>query len=150
MAGMYVREGNPKGIRGWEDLARKDVSIVNRERGSGTRVLLDEHLRKLGIDPQAIQGYHRECLTHLAAAGAVARGGADIAIGCENAMLQVRGLEFIPLQKERYELVIKRENLSKPLFETAIRIVRSAEFREEVSSFGGYDVTETGTIVAET
>lgn len=150
MQGFYVAKGNPKGIAGWDDLKRTDITIVNREKGSGTRVLLDEHIRLLGLTPSSIRGYSRESLTHLAMAGIVARGGADFAVGNEKSAMQVNNIEFIPLQKERYDLIIKKENLNSPLFEYAIKIIRSDEFKKELISIGGYDLSETGTIVAET
>ncbi|RCX21078.1 putative molybdopterin biosynthesis protein [Anaerobacterium chartisolvens] len=150
MQGFYVAKGNPKGISGWEDLKRPGITLINRERGSGTRILLDEHLRLLGIPGKSIKGYSRECLSHLAVASSVARGGADIAMGNEKAGLQVQGIDFIPLQKERYELVIKKEDMDKPPFEAIIEILRSHEFKMELSGIGGYDLSETGNIVAET
>lgn len=150
MQGFYVPKGNPKGITGWDDLKRTDLTIINREKGSGTRVLLDEHMRILGLAPNSIRGYNRESLTHLAMAGIVARGGADFAIGNEKSAMQVSNVDFIPLQKERYDLVIKKENLHSPMFEYAVNIIRSNEFKQELLGIGGYDLTETGTIVAET
>ncbi len=102
--GFYVQKGNPKGVKGWEDLKRSGITIINREIGSGTRILLDEHLKKIGISGNSIDGYERECFSHLAVASTVARGGADIAIGNEKASQQVKGIDFIPLQTESYEL----------------------------------------------
>lgn len=150
MQGFYVAKGNPKGIVGWEDLRRPDLRIVNREKGSGTRVLLDEHMRMLGLMPSDMRGYTRESLTHLAVAGIVARGGADFAIGSEKAAAQVSNVDFIPLQQECYDLIIKKENLNSPLFECVLDIIRSDEFRQELLGIGGYDLTETGTLVAQT
>lgn len=144
--GFYVLKGNPKNIRTWEDLKRPDVSFANREKGSGTRILLDEHLRLMGMRGERLKGYGRVCLTHLAAAAVVARGGADAALGIEKTAAQVGNIEFIPLQKERYDLVFKQENGAEPLCRAAADIVRSQEFREELQSIGGYDVSETGTI----
>lgn len=150
MQGFYVAKGNPKGIKGWDDLKRPDITIINRERGSGTRVLLDEHLRLMGITGSSIKGYNRECMTHLAVASTVSRGGADLALGNEKAGLQVQGIDFIPLQKERYELVMKREDMGKPPFKALMEILGSEEFKTELYGIGGYDLTETGRIVAET
>ncbi len=150
MQGFYVAKGNPKSIKGWDDLKRRDISIINRERGSGTRVLLDEHLRKLGIHGYEIEGYDRKCYSHLAVASAVARGGADIALGNEKTGQQVKGIDFIPMQNERYEMVIKREDLTKPPFEAIMEILGSKEFRLELEGIGGYDLTDIGKIVAET
>ncbi len=150
LQGFYVAKGNPKGISGWEDLKRKDIMIINREKGSGTRVLLDEHLRKLNIPSDSIRGYNRESTSHLAIASTVARGGADIGIGNEKSGLQVNGIEFIPLQTERYDLVIKKEDVNKAPFQAAIEILRSQEFRMELEGIGGYDLTNLGKFIAET
>lgn len=149
MQGFYVPKDNPKGIKGWEDLKRPDITIVNREKGSGTRILLDEQLRRLGIAGYTINGYNRECLSHLTAASTVARGGADLALGNEKNCQQVQGIDFIPLQKERYELVMKKEDMNKSLFRAIIDILRSEEFKTELIGIGGYDLSETGKIVAE-
>ncbi|HOV28316.1 MAG TPA: helix-turn-helix transcriptional regulator [Pseudobacteroides sp.] len=147
--GFYVARGNPKNIKGWEDLKRKDITIINREKGSGTRVLLDEYLRKLGIASNSIKGYNRESTSHLAIASTVARGGADLGVGNEKSGLQVKGIEFIPLQTERYELVIKKEDIDKAPFQAVLEILRSPEFKMELEGIGGYDLTEIGQIVAE-
>lgn len=149
MQGFYVSKGNPKKIQGWEDLKRSDINIINREKGCGTRILLDEHLRLLNIDGKSINGYTRECFSHLAVASTVARGGADLGLGNEKTSLQVKNVDFIPLQKERYELVIKKEDLNKYPFKTIIDILQSYEFKSELIGIGGYDLTETGNIIAE-
>ncbi|MGI6487900.1 MAG: helix-turn-helix transcriptional regulator [Syntrophomonadaceae bacterium] len=149
MSGFYVAEGNPKKIRDWSDLTRPDVSFVNREKGCGIRVLLDEKLRKLGIEQRKIRGYEREELSHLAVASAVARGDANVGLGNEKTSLQVRNIDFIPLQKERYELVIKKEDVNQPGIQTVLEIIRSPEFKDELLGLGDYDLTETGTVVAE-
>lgn len=149
MQGFYVLKGNPKKIQSWDDLKRPDLTIINREKGCGTRILLDEHLRLLNIDGKSINGYNRECFSHLAVASTVARGGADLAIGNEKTSLQVKNVDFIPLQKERYELVIKKEDIDKSPFKTIIDIIRSDEFKSELLGIGGYDLTETGNIIAE-
>ncbi len=150
LQGFYVAKGNPKGIVGWEDLKRKDITIINREKGSGTRVLLDEHLRKLGIPSRSIKGYTRESTSHLAIASTVARGGADIGIGNEKSGLQVNGIDFIPLQTERYDLVVKKEDINEAPFQAVFEILRSQDFKMELEGIGGYDLTEIGIIVAET
>ncbi|BAH07778.1 helix-turn-helix transcriptional regulator [Clostridium kluyveri] len=149
MQGFYVPHGNPKKIQGWEDLKRNDITMVNREKGCGTRILLDEHLKLLNVNGKDINGYNRECFSHLTVASTVARGGADLALGNEKTSLQVKGIDFIPLQKERYELVIKKENMYDSPFKSIIEIIRSKEFKTELSGIGGYDLTETGNIIAE-
>ncbi|ADY57124.1 DNA binding domain protein, excisionase family [Syntrophobotulus glycolicus DSM 8271] len=148
--GFYILKDNPKRIKGWEDLRRPDISIVNREKGSGTRILLDEHLKSLGIYGNSIQGYSRECFSHLAVASAVARAGADLGLGNEKGCQQVQGIDFIPLQTEQYDLVLRKEDLSKPEFEAIIDILLSEEFKTELTWIGGYDLTELGKIIAET
>lgn len=150
LQGFYVVQGNPKGIKGWEDFRRKDITMINREKGSGTRVLLDEHLRRLDIPSSSINGYNRESTSHLAIASTVARGGADIGMGNEKSGQQVKGIDFIPMQKERYELVIKKEDMSKSPHKTVLEILKSQEFRLELEGIGGYDLSELGYLVAET
>lgn len=148
--GFYVTKGNPKGIQTWEDLKRQDLTIINREKGSGVRILLDEHLKKLGILSKTIRGYENEGPSHLAIASTVARGEADLGIGNEKTSLQVKEIDFIPLQQEQYDLVIKKEDLNKTPFKAALEILRSREFKLELEGIGGYDLKETGNIVAET
>lgn len=150
MQGIYVAKGNPKGIKSLEDLKRPGITIINRERGSGTRILLDEHLKKLGINSNSLAGYNRECFSHLAVASTVARGGADLAIGNEKASQQVKGIDFIPLQTESYELVIKKEDIHKPHFQAVLQILRSEEFKLELEGIGGYDLKDLGNITTET
>lgn len=149
MQGFYVAGGNPKKIKNWVDLTRSDIRFVNREKGCGTRVLLDEQLRQRGWDRRLITGYEREELSHLAIASTVARGEADVGLGNEKASLQVRGVEFVPLQKERYELVMKKEDMEKPQFKAVLEILQSKEFKTELQGLGDYDLTETGKIIAE-
>lgn len=149
MQGFYVAKGNPKGINEWKDLTREGIRFINREKGSGTRVLLDEKLRILGIPRELIKGYGVEATSHLAVASAVARGEADVGMGNEKVSMQVRGVEFIPLQKERYELVIRHDDLKKPHVKAVIEILQSSEFKKEIEGLGDYDVKETGKIVAK-
>ncbi len=150
MQGFYVAKGNPKNIKDWNDLHRADIAIINREKGSGTRILLDEHLRQMGLSGKSVNGYRRESQSHLAVASTVARGGADLGIGSEKACLQVQGIDFIPLQKEQYDMVIKKEDLTQQAFDTIFEILRSDEFKSELEGLGGYDLTELGKIIAET
>jgi putative molybdopterin biosynthesis protein len=150
MQGFYVAKGNPKNIRDWNDLRRPDITIINREKGSGTRILLDEHLRKMGVPGRSINGYPRESQSHLAVASTVARGGADLGIGNEKACLQVQGIDFIPIQKEQYDMIMKKEDMNKPGFDAIFEILRSEEFRYELQGLGGYDLTELGKVIAET
>ncbi len=149
MQGFYLAADNPKNIKGWHDLTRPDVRFINREKGCGTRVLLDEQLRRLELDRRLISGYGKEEFSHLGVASTVARGEADVGMGNEKAAMQVRGVEFLPLHKERYELVIKQEDLHHPHTRAVIEILQSDEFKKEVQGLGDYDLTETGRIVAE-
>lgn len=147
--GFYVAPGNPKNILTWTDLTKPDVYFVNRERGAGARVLLDEKLRNLGIDSNRIQGYDKEEMSHLAVASCVARGEADAGLGIEKAAMQVRDVEFIPIQKERYDLIMLRQDAGRPEFQALVNILRSEDFRREIAGMGGYDVSQMGETVAE-
>jgi putative molybdopterin biosynthesis protein len=149
MEGFYVAKGNPKNITTWTDLTKPEVRFINRERGSGARVLLDEQLRTLDIDHQNIVGYKDEEMTHLAIASKVAREEADVGLGIEKVAMQFVNLDFIPLQKERYDLVIRREDLERPYFQALMSILRSPSFRNEVMGIGGYDISRMGEIIAE-
>ncbi|MEA4923809.1 MAG: helix-turn-helix transcriptional regulator [Syntrophomonadaceae bacterium] len=149
MQGFYVPKGNPKDIKDWLDLKRPDIIMLNREAGSGTRVLLDEKLRLLKIDSKAIRGYEREEYSHLVVAGAVARGEVDVALGNEKASLQVRGVDFIPLQKESYDLVITKNRMEEAKLQTIIQILQSPSFRSELLGLGDYDLSNTGQVVAD-
>lgn len=147
--GFYVAPGNPKRIQDWVDLVKPDVKFVNREKGSGTRVLLDEQLRKLDIEAQQIKGYENEEMSHIAVASAVARGVADVGLGTEKAALQIPVVEFIPLMKERYDIVIYKNDLARPAFQALLGVLNSKEFHEEVAGMGGYDISQTGAIMDE-
>ena len=150
MQGLYIAKGNPKDICGWEDFKRDDIAMINREQGAGSRVLLDENLKLLGIFGSTIKGYHRETSSHLAVASAISRGEADVAVGNEKIARQVDNMEFIPMKKERYDLVLKKEDLNTSEIQTMLRIIRSDAFRNEFGNIGGYDTTDMGKIVAET
>ena len=149
MQGFYVLKGNPKNIKTWQDLTKPNITFVNREKGSGTRVLLDENLKKLNIDYSQINGYSRECTSHLAVASTIARGGADVGIGTQNASIQIKNIDFIPIQKERYELVIKKEDINTRIVKSIIEVLNSDAFKREILGLGGYVITEIGVIVSE-
>mgnify|MGYP001040394666 FL=1 len=149
MQGFYVAKGNPKEITTWEDLTKPSITIVNREKGSGTRVLLDGKLRLLNFNGKHIKGYDNEELSHLGVASTVSRGIADVGLGNEKAALQVNNNDFIPLHKERYDLVIKKEDLQNPVYQTIINIINSPEFKAELQGLGGYDLTDTGKTIAK-
>ena len=145
--GLYVAKGNPLGLTAWDDLAKPDVRIVNREKGAGSRILLDEHLRMAGIDPQEVEGYGNEVQSHIAVASTVARGRADVAIGSEKIARQVDGIDFVPLQKERYDLVFKKKDIDTKQMRTLMGILETGILREEFSSLGGYDTSDMGKIM---
>jgi putative molybdopterin biosynthesis protein len=143
--GFMTLKGNPKGIRGVGDLARKDVSLVNRQAGSGTRILLDFELKKSGIDASCVSGYGNEEYTHMSVAMAVTSGRADMGMGIM-AAAQALDLDFIPVARERYDLVIPSRLLKDPRIALLLDIIRSDKFREQVMALGGYEVDETGKI----
>lgn len=147
--GFYVAKGNPKNVHTWADLTQPGLTIINREKGSGSRILLDEQLRLLSINGSSINGYLRESQSHFAVASTVGRGGADVAVGQEKVANQVKGVDFIPLQTERYELVIKKDSLNTAPIQTVLEILRSEEFRLEFEGIEGYDIAEMGNIIAE-
>jgi putative molybdopterin biosynthesis protein len=149
MQGLYVQKDNPKDITTWEDFRRDDINMINREQGAGSRVLLDENLRLLGIYGSSVKGYDNETQSHLAVASAVSSGKADVAVGNEKIARQVDNIEFIPLQKERYDLVIRKEDLHTTEIETLLKIIRSDAFKNEFGHVGGYDTSEMGKIIAE-
>lgn len=147
MQGFYVAKGNPKGLHSWEDLLRSGIRLVNREKGAGSRVLLDEHVRLLGAEPRSIEGYDVETQSHIAVASMVARGRGDVAVGSEKIARQVEGIDFVPLQKERYDLVIKRENFDSRPVRAMMGILESGMLREEFAGLGGYDTSDMGRIM---
>ena len=147
--GFYVAAGNPKEIRGWRDLARRDISILNRRPGSSARILLDGQLCRMDLDPRQIRGYEREMSSHLTMAAAIADGEADLAIGTERISRQIDGLDFIPLLEERYDLVLRREALGTPAVEAILEILRSTAFKKEIRHFTGNDYRDLGKIIAE-
>ena len=146
MQGLMVAPGNPKHITGIADLKSTEVNFVNRQKGSGTRMLLDSQLLSLGILPNEVRGYEREEKTHVAIAVAVAQGEADAGLGAESAA-NAAGLDFIPLAKERYDLVILQEALERPQLKRVVEVVRDESFMKMLRSLPGYDLSETGTMV---
>jgi putative molybdopterin biosynthesis protein len=143
--GFYVPAGNPKKLHGFGDFRRNDLRFINRERGSGTRILLDCKLQKLQIPTHGIHGYEFEVNSHLASATEVAKGNADFALGNERTALQIPSIEFIPLQEESYEMVIRKEDMNHPIFKEIIRLVQSKDFQDDIMLMSGYDVSHMGT-----
>lgn len=147
--GLYVAKGNPKKISNWMDFEREDITMINREKGAGSRVLLDENLKLLEVKTNVIKGYENETRSHLAVASAVSSGKADLAVGSEKIARQVDNIEFIPLKKERYDLVIRKEDMDTNEIKTLLKIIRSEAFKSEFAHIGGYDTSDMGKIVAE-
>ena len=146
--GLLVKKGNPKGIKGLDDLSRHDVQFVNRQRGAGTRVLLDYHLNLMTISPNSIEGYQQEEYTHLGVAASVASGRADCGLGIA-AAAQALDLDFVPLFQERYDLVIPKQFVESDLLAPLFGLLADPAFRKEVSKLIGYDVSVMGTIILE-
>ena len=146
--GFMVAQGNPKSVATLNDLTRPDVTFVNRQRGSGTRVLLDYKLKEAGVDPATIRGYDREEYTHLAVAADVSSGTADTGLGIM-AAARALDLDFVPLLKERYDLVIPRAYYESDVLGPLLGLIRSEEFMAEVEALGGYDVSTMGEVMAE-
>lgn len=141
--GLMLPPGNPQQVAGLADLARPEVRLVNRQRGSGTRVWLDAQLRDLDLQRESIEGYGRELLTHIAVARAVADSEATVGLGIYAAAIAY-GLDFVPLTQERYELACPRAVRERSSVQALVEIVQSPRFRQAVSGFGGYDTSLTG------
>lgn len=148
--GFYVPKGNPNKITNWKDLIKEDISMINREKGSGIRILLDEKLRVNNINREQIKGYNIEKQSHSAVARSIARGEGNVGIGNEKAANQVDGIDFIKIQEERYDLVIKESDLKYPIYQLIIRTIQSEEFKREIESLGGYDLKDIGKILDKT
>src|SRR5574341_685851 len=147
--GFIVRQGNPKKIRDAADLAKLNVRIVNRETGSGARRLLDTQMRASGIKPSRVKGYGDEVLSHLEVASRIKSGLADAGIGVR-AVASIAGLDFVPLRRERYDLVIPKAHYeSLHGLRVLLDAIVSKPFRDELEALGGYDTRETGKIVDE-
>ena len=146
--GLIVRKGNPDTIQSLEDLIRPGIRYVNRQRGAGTRVLLDYHLARLLIQPEKLIGYNQEEYTHLAVAAAIASDRADCGLGIA-AAAQALDLDFIPLFQERYDLVIPLEYCDSPLLAPLFELLGDPSFQQAVSAMPGYDVSGMGTLIAE-
>ncbi len=141
--GIMVKKGNPWGITGIEDLPR--VRYINRQRGAGTRVLLDYKLKQMGISPRSICGYDKEAATHMAVAALVASEEADAGMGIRSAA-EALGLDFIEVGVEDYDFAIRTQDLQLPQVEAFLEILRSAEFQEKLKEIGGYGTAHTGEI----
>ncbi|TDF95163.1 helix-turn-helix transcriptional regulator [Paenibacillus piri] len=149
-AGLYVEQGNPLQLEHWTDLSRQGLRFVNREKGSGARVLLDEQLRLHGINPGQLDGYDNEQTNHLGVASKVASGEADVGVGIEKAASIVGQLDFIPLIRERYDLVMLKSTENQAWIHSVLQILQSMEFKQELQTISGYDLSRTGEILLET
>lgn len=138
--GLMVPKGNPDGVTGIGDLAGKKLTFVNRQRGSGTRMLLDYLLKKEGLDPEVISGYHREMTTHMAVAAAVEGGTARVGLGAYSAA-KAMGLDFIHIAHEEYDFVVAKRNENHPFIREFLRVLGSKEFQEILKGLGGYGVS---------
>jgi len=149
MQGFIVKKGNPKNIQSVQDLQRDDITFINRQAGSGTRVLTDRLLRDKGIEPSLIRGYEREEYTHMGVASAVATGVADVGVGIMTAAVAL-GLDFIPIAKERYDIIIPKEHLERPMIKALLDIIKNdKDFHRSILRAGGYDISDIGKVVYE-
>jgi molybdate transport repressor ModE-like protein len=144
--GLFLPKGNPKGIHGLDDLARGDIRFVNRQPGSGTRLLIDLELRRVGVDPERINGYESTELTHTAIAAFVASGMADVGFGVAPAAHHF-GLDFVPIVDEDYYFACERTRLATDALAAAHDVIKSEAFRASVASLEGYDPVDCGALV---
>jgi len=144
--GLIVRRGNPKKIKGIQDLARRDVSFINRQAGSGTRILLDYRLSQIGINPADIIGYQHEEFTHMAVAVAVLSGTVDTGLGIY-AAAKALDLDFIPVVTEQYDLIIPLAHFESVNIQLMVETINSREFKRRVAELGGYSTEKTGEII---
>ncbi len=144
--GLIVPKGNPKKIGGIEDLARNDVTFINRQGGSGTRILLDYRLSQLGISSQNIRGYMTEEFTHMSVAVAVSNGAADVGLGI-NAAAHALNLDFIPVVTEQYDLIIPQPCYEMTAIQTLLETINSQMFKKRVDRLGGYSTDRTGMVL---
>lgn len=150
--GLIVAKGNPKNLRTWDDLLKPGVRLINRERGCGSRVLLDEQFARRGVgasERAKLEGYTREAQSGLAMASFVARGAADVGIGVERTFRQVEGVDFLPLQDEWLDVVLPKLPGYERVVEAVTSLARTRPFREEIGNIVGYDVSCMGEMVYE-
>lgn len=148
MQGFIVAKGNPEGITGWQDLTRSGLRYMNREKGSGTRVLLDEKVKELGISTNDITGYDFIENSHLGVASAIFKGEADFGLGIETAA-RTLNLDFVPLMKERYDLVVTKKFYSDPRMAALMSVIRSDQFFSEIALLGNYSLIHCGKVIGE-
>jgi putative molybdopterin biosynthesis protein len=144
--GLIIPSGNPKSIKGVEDLGRDDITFINRQTGSGTRILLDYRLKQLDIDPVAISGYENEEFTHMSVAVAVLSGSVDVSLGIY-AAAKALNLDFIPIVTEQYDLVIPEEHFETENIQILLKTINTGAFKKRVEALGGYSTEKTGMII---
>ena len=145
--GILTPRGNPKEITGVAVLSREDVTIVNRQSGAGTRVLLDHLMTREGLSPGDVRGYERVETTHMTVAMAVAAGRADCGLGIF-AAARMLNLDFIPLERERFDFIVPEEHWETPAIQKVMEILNDASFRDAVEALGGYNTALTGQVMA--
>lgn len=146
LQGFIVKKGNPKNILSFEDLTREDIVFVNRQRGSGTRLLVDYKLKTLNINTESIIGYDRDFATHMAVAASVLSGSSDVGVGVYSAA-NALGLDFIPIGYEEYDFAMEKESLEDEKIIEFIKILKSQPFKNKILSLGGYELGKVGTII---
>jgi putative molybdopterin biosynthesis protein len=144
--GFIVAKGNPQQIQSMRDLIRDDLHFINRQRGAGTRILLDDHLKQAGIRPEQIQGYNQEEYTHMAVAVNVLSGAADCGMGIF-AAAKALDLDFIPVAKERYDLIVPNQFLEDPKILTLRELLNDKAVQKKIENLGGYETMLTGRIM---
>ncbi len=141
--GLIVAKNNPRGINSIQDLTREDVTFINRQKAAGTRILLDDKLQDEGIDPQEINGYDQEEFTHMAVAVNVATGAVDCAMGIRAAATAL-DLDFIPLARERYDLILDAELMQEEKVQTLLELINDPVFQRKIRDLGGYETYLSG------
>ena len=147
--GFYVQKGNPKNIKGWSDLGREDITVLNRRVGSSARILMDTQLKRLGIPVSRVSGYDKIMKSHLTMAAAIAAGEADVAIGTERISRQIENLDYIPLLEERFDLVIKKNMHDTMAVQKLLKVLNDSAFRKEITYFSGNDYRDLGKVITE-
>lgn len=147
--GFIVAKGNPKRILGFSDLVRKDVQFINRQKGAGTRFLLDSKLSSYGINPSKINGYNNEEWNHLSAASYISRGIADVAFGIQSAASHL-GLDFVPVAQEHFDLVFRFTEENKQNLTDLIQYLQSPEFKDSLTDLEGYSIADLGKVIYQT
>lgn len=144
--GLIIQKGNPQNIYDFEDLLREEILFVNRQRGAGTRILLDYELKKRNIHPSKIIGYDREMTTHMAVAAAVASGSAHVGVGVLS-VAKAMDLEFIPIGEEAYDFLVPQKYLDQDMIQLFIKVIQSKAFKETLENMGGYRIEDIGEII---